>query len=66
MEKFDYFNPKTIDEALSLFNQYSKKAMYIAGGTDVMVMIKKREISPAVLLSKAEAIKAMNSLVARK
>jgi len=51
MEKFDYFNPKTIDEALSLFNQYGKKAMYIAGGTDVMVMIKKREISPTVLIS---------------
>jgi CO/xanthine dehydrogenase FAD-binding subunit len=44
MEKFDYFNPKTIDEALSLFNQYGKKAMYIAGGTDVIVMTKWRII----------------------
>lgn len=51
MEKFDYFKPKTFDEALSLFNQYGKKAMLIAGGTDVLVMIKKREISPTVLIS---------------
>jgi len=51
MEKFDYFTPKTLDEALSLFNQFGKNAMFIAGGTDVMVMIKKRKISPIVLIS---------------
>jgi CO/xanthine dehydrogenase FAD-binding subunit len=66
MEEFNYFNPKTLDEALSLFNQYGKKAMYIAGGTDVMVMMKKREISPTVLISKTEAMKAASLLVVRK
>ncbi len=51
MKKFDYLKPKTLEEALSLLNQYGEKARLIAGGTDVMVMIKQKEISPDVLIS---------------
>jgi carbon-monoxide dehydrogenase medium subunit len=51
MKKFDYLKPKTIDEALSLLNQYGKKATLIAGGTDVIVMIKQKTMSPDVLIS---------------
>ncbi|NWF91303.1 MAG: xanthine dehydrogenase family protein subunit M [Syntrophaceae bacterium] len=51
MKKFDYLKPRTIDEALSLLNQYGKRAKLVAGGTDVMVMIKQKRISPDVLIS---------------
>jgi carbon-monoxide dehydrogenase medium subunit len=51
MKKFDYLKPKTLDEALSLLNQHSKKAAIIAGGTDVMVMIRQKTMSPGVLIS---------------
>jgi aerobic carbon-monoxide dehydrogenase medium subunit len=51
MKKFDYLRPKTLDEALSLLNQYGKKATLIAGGTDVIVMTKQKKISPEVLIS---------------
>jgi carbon-monoxide dehydrogenase medium subunit len=51
MRKFDYLKPKTLDEAISLLNQYGKKAVLIAGGTDVMVMIKQKTMAPDVLIS---------------
>jgi len=51
MKRFDYLIPKTMDELFSLLSQYGEKAVVIAGGTDVMVMIKKNEISPDILIS---------------
>ncbi|MDP2971017.1 MAG: FAD binding domain-containing protein [Deltaproteobacteria bacterium] len=51
MKKFDYFKPTTLDEALSLLNQYGEKAKLIAGGTDVIVMIKQKKMAPEVLIS---------------
>ncbi len=51
MKRFDYLKPKTLDEALTLLNQYGKKAMLIAGGTDVIVMMKQKAISPDLLIS---------------
>jgi len=51
MKKFDYFKPKTLKEALTLFAKYGEKAKWIAGGTDVIVMIKQRTMAPDVLIS---------------
>ncbi len=39
----DYFEPKTVSEALSLLAKYGDEAKVIAGGTDVMVDIKYKE-----------------------
>jgi carbon-monoxide dehydrogenase medium subunit len=39
----DYFEPKTVHEALSLLAQHGAEAKVIAGGTDVMVDIKFKE-----------------------
>jgi len=39
----DYFEPKTIDEALSLLDRYEDRAEVVAGGTDVTVDIKYKE-----------------------
>jgi carbon-monoxide dehydrogenase medium subunit len=39
----DYFEPKTVSEALSLLAKYGVQAKVIAGGTDVMVDIKYKE-----------------------
>lgn len=51
MKKFDYLRPQTLEEALSLLNQYGKKAKLVAGGTDVIVMIKQKAMMPEVLIS---------------
>lgn len=51
MKKFDYFKPKTLEEALALFTKYGEKAKWIAGGTDVMVMMKQKSMAPDALVS---------------
>ena len=51
MKKFDYFRPKTFEEALTLLAKYGEKAKLIAGGTDVIVMIKQKAMAPDVLIS---------------
>ncbi|HVP79624.1 MAG TPA: xanthine dehydrogenase family protein subunit M [Thermodesulfobacteriota bacterium] len=51
MKKFDYFRPKTLEEALRLLAQHGEKAKLIAGGTDVIVMIKQKAMAPDVLIS---------------
>lgn len=51
MKKFDYLKPNTLEDALSLLNRYGEKAKLIAGGTDVIVMIKQKKMAPEVLIS---------------
>lgn len=51
MKKFDYIIPKTFDELFLLLKKYGQRTVLIAGGTDVMIKIKKREIEPDVLIS---------------
>jgi len=46
----DYFEPKTVSEALSLLAKYGEQAKMIAGGTDVMVDIKYKE-EPGCLIN---------------
>jgi CO/xanthine dehydrogenase FAD-binding subunit len=47
----EYLRPKSMDEAISLNQRYGEKARYIAGGTDVIVKIKERQIHPEYLIS---------------
>ncbi|MFH0826085.1 MAG: xanthine dehydrogenase family protein subunit M [Pseudomonadota bacterium] len=51
MKKFTYLVPKTLDEAVSLRQSHGDGAMYVAGGTDVMVKIKSGKIAPDYLVS---------------
>jgi carbon-monoxide dehydrogenase medium subunit len=46
-----YFRPKSIDEAISFCQRYGEEAQYIAGGTDLMVKIKDKQIRPRHLIS---------------
>src|SRR5918996_149611 len=46
----EYFEPKSIDEALSLLTKHGTEAKVIAGGTDVMVDIKYKE-EPGCLIN---------------
>jgi len=44
LPKFNYLAPTTLDEALSLLAQHQGKARVIAGGTDLVPKLKRREI----------------------
>jgi carbon-monoxide dehydrogenase medium subunit len=51
MKKFDYLKPTTLEEALTLLAKYGERGKLIAGGTDVIVMIKQKTMAPDVLIS---------------
>jgi CO/xanthine dehydrogenase FAD-binding subunit len=51
LPKFDYLQPNTIEEALSLLSQYKGRAKLMAGGTDLLPKLKEREIeTPEVII----------------
>ncbi|MEW6664716.1 MAG: xanthine dehydrogenase family protein subunit M [Thermodesulfobacteriota bacterium] len=50
MKPFDYFVAHSLDEALGLLGRYSPDALPIAGGTDLLVRMKRNQVSPRVLV----------------
>ncbi len=51
LPRFDHLEPETIDEACSLLSKYKGKAKVIAGGTDLLISMKKRQISPQYVVN---------------
>ena len=51
LKPFEYFKPETITEAVQLLSQYSNRAKVLAGGTDLLISMKRRQISTEYLLS---------------
>ncbi len=47
----EHLNARTIDEAVFALNKYGKDAKIVAGGTDVVGLIKDRVIGPKVLVN---------------
>lgn len=50
MKPFQYFKPQSLEEAWKLKREWPQ-AIFIAGGTDLIVQIKNRELSPPALIS---------------
>ena len=50
MKSFEYHKPRTIKEAIELMGSLDN-AKYIAGGTDVMVLVRQKKLSPANVIS---------------
>jgi carbon-monoxide dehydrogenase medium subunit len=48
---FEYHAPATIEEALDLITRYGDNGRFMAGGTDLLLAMKKREITPQHLIS---------------
>ena len=51
LPKFDYHEPATVHDACSIMGELGKKAKPIAGGTDLLVNMKKKVMSPNHLVS---------------
>lgn len=51
LPKFDFHEPKTVNEACQILAEYGPKARLIAGGTDLMVNMKKKILSPQQVVS---------------
>jgi len=51
LSRFDYLAPKTVKDACFLLSKYGDKARAIAGGTDLLLSMKKRQITPQYLIN---------------
>ena len=51
MRKFDYYQPKTVEEAFDLMQEAKGARKYVAGGTDLIVRMKQRLVHPLALVS---------------
>lgn len=51
LPKFEYHAPASLSEALGLLAEYDGKGRALAGGTDLLVSMKKREALPEHLIS---------------
>ena len=51
MRSFEFFEPKTIGEASALLAQYSGEAELLGGGTDLIIGMKERTLTPKYVIS---------------
>ena len=51
LPKFEYLQPTDLSEALDFLERYRGEAKLIAGGTDILSAMKKRELTPKYLIS---------------
>jgi CO/xanthine dehydrogenase FAD-binding subunit len=49
--RFNYHRPSTLKEACEIKGEFKNKAMFLAGGTDIIVNLKRGVISPEKLIS---------------
>jgi xanthine dehydrogenase YagS FAD-binding subunit len=47
---FNLITPASVEEAVSLWQEHRGEAMYLAGGGDVVDMVKRHHVRPSVLL----------------
>ncbi len=58
MKNFGYFEPRTIEEACQLLSKFGNKSKILAGGTDLLIKMRREAISPKYLVN----IKKINDL----
>ena len=44
--RFNYLEPKTTQEAISLLVKHGEQARVIAGGTDLLIQVRNKAINP--------------------
>lgn len=59
LQDFEYSQPKSVNEALSLASKFGNRARYIAGGTDLVVLMMRRKLNPNYVIS-LRKIKELN------
>jgi len=51
LPKFEHFQPESLEEALDLLSEHGEEAKVMAGGTDLLVSMKHRLLTPKYLLN---------------
>jgi CO/xanthine dehydrogenase FAD-binding subunit len=50
LPRFEYLSPKTVDEAINLLSRHGREVKPIAGGTDILLKMKRREEVPRYVI----------------
>ena len=58
IRNFEYFAPKTLQEALTFLDKYGDKCKVIAGGQSLLILMRQGLVAPEYLIS----IKGISSL----
>lgn len=53
LSPFEYHTPASVSEALGLMGRFGQAGRLIAGGTDLLIAMKKREVAAGHLISLA-------------
>ena len=59
MELFDYHKPVSLEEACSLLVQFGQEARILAGGTDLILQLKKQALNPKHVIN-IKSLKELN------
>jgi len=59
MKEFEYFAPRTVEEALSLLSQYKEEAKIMAGGQSMLVLMRQGLVAPEYVID-IKGISALN------
>jgi len=51
MKRYEYYQPRSLDEAFGLMKKYEGRARFVAGGTDAMIRVKQEIWQPDALIS---------------
>ncbi len=51
LPKFDYNAPATLDEACQMMANYGDRAKLLAGGTDLLIALKKKAVTPTQVVA---------------
>lgn len=65
MKNFEYFEPKTVQEAVGLLVKYKRAAKLLAGGTDLMLGMKEGFVQPWYLIN-LKTIKGLDKIAYSK
>ena len=49
--RFEYLEPASLSEAITLLDRYNGKAKIIAGGTDLVVQMRKGTVRPEYVIN---------------
>ncbi len=61
LEPFDYFEPQSLPEACNLLAERGEGARLLAGGTDLLVRMKRGELNPSTLIN-MKRIQGLNGI----
>ncbi len=51
MKRYEYYQPRSLEEAFGLMKKYQGRARFVAGGTDAMIRVKQKVWEPEALIS---------------